>query len=74
MWSEIEMSARDKEIEELKALAANAFDCKPQDIKEFHVSPSYQPCDHEWNNGGNDPTQCLKCGMSFTRYIFMECP
>lgn len=29
---------------------------------------------HHWDNGGNDPQWCLKCGMSFTRYVFMECP
>jgi len=28
---------------------------------------------HHWNNGGNDPTHCLKCGMSHIRYVFMEC-
>lgn len=35
--------------------------------------PTCDPREHEWNNDGNDPTHCLKCGMSFTRHIFMEC-
>jgi hypothetical protein len=44
-----------------------------------HVSPSYPPgCIHEWvyfDSQENDvPSHCAKCGMSFTRYIFTECP
>lgn len=31
-------------------------------------------CDHEWNNEGCDPEYCLKCGMTFWRYVFTECP
>lgn len=30
--------------------------------------------DHHWDNGGMDPTHCLRCGMSFWRYAFTECP
>jgi hypothetical protein len=51
----------------------------------IHVTPSYPPgCQHEWhyeevkNAAGHvieeTPTHCVKCGMSFTRYIFTECP
>jgi hypothetical protein len=29
---------------------------------------------HHWDNGGNDPQWCLKCGMSFIRYVHTECP
>jgi hypothetical protein len=49
-----------------------------------HVSPSYPPgCQHEWEyieildeDGriNEEPSHCKKCGMSFTRYIFTECP
>lgn len=33
-----------------------------------------EPSEHEWDNDGCNPERCLKCGMSFTRYIFTECP
>ena len=50
-----------------------------------HVSPSFPAgCQHTWeyaqhlDTAGNvideEPTHCTKCGMSFTRYIFLECP
>lgn len=39
-----------------------------------HVTPTPQPCDHDWGTGPGDPETCIKCGMSFTRYIFTECP
>lgn len=35
--------------------------------------PTCDPHEHDWNNEGVNPDQCLRCGMSFTRYIFMEC-
>lgn len=35
--------------------------------------PTCNPSEHDWNNDGIDPTHCLRCGMSFTRHIFMEC-
>lgn len=33
-----------------------------------------KPCDHDWDNEGCNPESCLKCGMSFTRYVHTECP
>lgn len=50
----------------------------------IHVTPNYRPgCKHEWayvktriEGGYTDetPSHCIRCGMSFTRYIFTECP
>jgi len=51
----------------------------------IHVSPSYPAgCVHEWaytrthDESGRiideEPSHCIKCGISFTRYIFTECP
>lgn len=40
----------------------------------IHVSKEYEPCDHEWPDELEDISQCLKCGISFIRYIFMEAP
>jgi len=53
----------------------------------IHVTPSYPPgCQHEWvyvqvqdedgrmRGPQEEPSHCRKCGMSFTRYIFTECP
>ncbi len=43
-----------------------------------HVSPTYPPCDHDWPEQRPEDDcfsgQCTKCGMSFTRYVFTECP
>jgi len=58
-------------LDELKTKAAESLGCKPEDITTVHVSPSYTPCDHDWN-AGQEPSHCVKCGMSFTRYIFTE--
>lgn len=33
-----------------------------------------EPHEHDWDNDGCNPEQCLKCGMGFTAYTFMECP
>lgn len=45
---------------------------------EAAVMPEPEPCNHEWSNGGiiDDPNDayCVKCGCSFWRYAFMECP
>jgi hypothetical protein len=62
------------EIEEMAAKAAAAIGASPEDVVIAHVTLTPAPCDHEWDNGGCNPEQCLKCGMSFTRYIFTECP
>ena len=50
----------------------------------IHVTPAYPPgCNHEWEYTEfkdecgqlrEEPSHCVKCGMSFTRYIFTECP
>ena len=60
-------------IDAAKDAGAKVFDCKPEDV-QVHISPAYTPCDHDWNNEGCNPTECLTCGMSFTRYIFTEFP
>lgn len=45
---------------------------------EAGTAPEPVKCDHEWSNGGiiDDPNDayCVKCGCSFWRYAFMECP
>jgi len=38
-----------------------------------HQIKRRDPCDHQWNNGGQNPTHCLRCGISFGFCIFMEC-
>jgi hypothetical protein len=54
-------------------------------VYTVHVTPSYPAgCKHEWHyvqttdeHGriiNEEPTHCTKCGISFTRYIFTECP
>jgi hypothetical protein len=53
-------------------------------VLTVHVSPSYPSgCQHEWayvqvkdedGRMNEEPSHCTKCGMSFTRYIFTECP
>lgn len=63
-----------EKLDELKEHAAELFGVKPGDITLVHVSETPKPCDHDWDNEGMNPEQCLKCGMSFTRYIFTECP
>ena len=44
----------------------------------IHITPLPKPCEHDWpadETGQVDMNGCCtKCGMSFTRYIFMECP
>lgn len=37
-----------------------------------HVTPAVdETCQHEWKGGDEgDPEYCMKCGLSFTRYIF----
>lgn len=44
-----------------------------------HISPHYEPgaCDHDWpetERGVDMAGCCVKCGMSFIRYIHTECP
>lgn len=42
----------------------------------YHETPKPQGCEHQWTElegdgfGGN----CVKCGMSFARHVFTECP
>lgn len=41
------------------------------------VPPRKPKCEHDWSTVDGllgNPDICLKCGMSFTRYIHMECP
>ena len=42
----------------------------------FHVTPAInEGCDHSWIDGEDgNPERCVKCGLSFTRYIFCCCP
>lgn len=40
----------------------------------LHVSSSPTGCDHEWPDNPSDTDCCTKCGISFVRYTFMECP
>lgn len=52
---------------------------RPKEKIIIHVMPlSPKPkCEHEWLQGdrGVDLNgSCTKCGMSFQRYIHMECP
>lgn len=53
-------------------------DDKPTEPVVIHVCPSYPPdCKHEWiyeDAWAESPSHCGKCGMSWTRYIFTECP
>lgn len=48
------------------------------DAVHVHISPHYPPgCKHEWayaDDECGEPSHCGKCGISFTRYIFTECP
>jgi len=45
-----------------------------------HVTPSYkEDCDHDFPTDDESgqvemSSCCTKCGISFTRYIFTECP
>ena len=53
-----------------------------------HLTPAYDPkCKHEWEYSTSDndppgsepqqdeePTHCKLCGISWTRYIFTQCP
>ena len=42
-----------------------------------HFTKAPVKCDHDWpqDQGGiNDNPNCTKCGISFTRYAFTECP
>lgn len=51
-------------------------------IEELFSSEDLEPLtegvcaghNHHWDNGGNDPQWCLKCGMSFVRFVHTECP
>jgi len=55
-------------------------DMDGEEATVIHVTPSYpETCSHDWEyvetaNGDPEPSHCVKCGMSFTRYIFCECP
>lgn len=57
----------------------NAGDATPQpeekdELTLFQCKLDKSKCDHDWNNEGVNPTQCLKCGQSFWAYAFMEMP
>ena len=58
-------------IDAAKEAGAKLLDCRLDEV-QVHISPAYTPCDHDWNTV-MEPEYCLKCGMSFTRYIFTEC-
>ena len=58
-------------IAELEAAAGDG-------AKLVHVTPAIdESCDHDWhdedgidcNASRRDPDHCVKCGLSFTRYI-----
>ena len=39
-----------------------------------HVTPKpNDSCQHDWDRV-EDPQQCIKCGISFARYVFTQCP
>lgn len=44
----------------------------------FHQTPKVEPkCEHEWptqEGAAMEDKSCVKCGMSFVRYAFTECP
>lgn len=46
----------------------------------IHVTPKIdETCDHDWAyedgpGGWEEPTHCVKCGLSWTRYIFCCMP
>lgn len=50
--------------------------------KVVHITPTYDPnCKHDWayaDDGAEtepgEPTHCKLCGISWTRYIFTQCP
>jgi hypothetical protein len=54
-------------------------DIDGEEMEVVHVTPSYPAnCNHDWEYAvtadGEEPSHCTKCGISFTRYIFCECP
>ncbi len=64
-------------IDKIKQSSAEMLDCTPEEITVVHVAPMFTPCDHDWpeDDCGTDMNGCCtKCGMSFMRYIHMECP
>lgn len=66
-----------KHLEELRIAAAKHMGVDPSQAVVAHVTLTPEPCDHDWPEGdhGTDMNGCCtKCGLSFTRYIFTECP
>lgn len=52
--------------------AAELLAGHPEGTRIVHVTPAIdETCDHEWGGGGRNgpPEACVKCGLSFTRYI-----
>ena len=52
---------------------------QPEEPIIVHVSPKIdETCDHEWHyeevEGQEEPSHCIKCGLSWTRYIFCCAP
>lgn len=41
----------------------------------LNAAPVPKPCDHDWpDQPSMDSSRCAKCGMSFARHVFTECP
>lgn len=66
-----------KHLEELRIAAAKKMGVDPSQAVIAHVTLTPKPCDHDWPEDEHGTAMegcCTKCGMSFTRYIFTECP
>jgi hypothetical protein len=67
------MSDEKKLTDFMKRLADDP-NAKPPEGMHVHISKTREPCDHEWNNQGCNPTHCLKCGIDIMTYAMTECP
>ena len=47
-----------------------------EELVVVHVTPAIdEDCNHDWAEGEDgNPERCIKCGISFTRYIHCCCP
>jgi hypothetical protein len=71
------MTGNDTKLDELTDFMRRLADdpnAKPTEGIQVHITPTREPCSHEWNNGGINPEYCVKCGMSLIAHAFMECP
>lgn len=67
------MTDREKLKGIMERLAVDAGTKLPEGM-QVHITKTREPCDHEWNNEGCNPTHCQKCGISIEAHAFMECP